>query len=346
MTLAILWIKQNIQLRKLKSRFYANQRFNISTTAAGLGVWEWDLTTGKIYFNPYLFQFYGIQSHRPLNFSDWRGFLSHWDAAKLESLSSLAGKSEQQILRLSIASADSHSQRVVELLACGLPGDPNRLVGTQRDITAALSKERSLHQAAYEDPLTGLSNLRALEIRLSEYMEQGKLLEAPFALMFIDLDGFKVVNDTLGHDTGDILLKLGAKRMRSCMRIQDEVFRLGGDEFVIWIQLVKPNSDIGVEPNTSAKTSCLESSPHRQHLDIIATKLQRSLANPFTIAHENCHVTASIGIAIFPDDALSAESLISAADSAMYNAKHAGKNRYIYFSDIAEAERDTAKAIK
>jgi two-component system, cell cycle response regulator len=168
-----------------------------------------------------------------------------------------------------------------------------------------LQKEMALH-----DPLTGLPNRRLLADRIEKAMQHVGRNHQMMAVMYIDIDGFKEVNDRHGHQCGDELLRQVADRLRAATRQEDTVARIGGDEFIILLPDV----------------ACVEDVAHP------ASKVLRSMATAFDIDGLPVRVTASIGVAFYPDDAEYAESLIARADNALYEAKRLGKNQY-YFTD-------------
>lgn len=170
--------------------------------------------------------------------------------------------------------------------------------------------ERNLQFVASHDALTGLFNRSMFSQRLQQALAQAHRHERRLALLFIDLDGFKLVNDMLGHDAGDVLLADLANRLRICMREGDTLGRMGGDEFVVLIE--------GYDDDT-------------QLLEV-ARKVLDTVAEPFLLRDGEHHVTASIGIAAYPQDGEDAADLLRAADSAMYRAKEHGKNNYQFHS--------------
>ena len=176
-----------------------------------------------------------------------------------------------------------------------------------------VSQDR-LNHLANHDALTGLPNRILLYERLIECLEWATLNTQMVALMFLDLDGFKKINDTLGHGVGDVVLQAVAKRLNGCLRTSDLVARFGGDEFVIILPAV----------------------PNVQDVMRVAEKILITLSQAFAISNQTIFVTTSIGISIFPTDGEDADSLIQQADEAMYQAKELGKNQYRFASTVSE----------
>ena len=200
-----------------------------------------------------------------------------------------------------------------------------------RDITERKLAEERLNHLAHYDSLTGLPNRLLFHDRLNHALAQARRAQQLVVLLFLDLDGFKAVNDTLGHAVGDLLLKAVAQRLAGCVRTSDTVARLGGDEFTVILHGLT-----GV-----------------QGAAIVAQKILRTLAQPFTLRGHEVSVTASIGITVYPLDSDTIEGLIKNADAAMYRAK-AQKNTYQFFAaethckvvDRLELERDLRRALE
>ncbi len=165
---------------------------------------------------------------------------------------------------------------------------------------------KMLEALALNDPLTGLANRRLLDDRMSMSLLHARRDQSAMALVYLDLDGFKQVNDTLGHGVGDILLKMVAERLLATVREEDTVARVGGDEFIISLWHVS-----GVEYATMVTERAIE-----------------ALSKPFEIEGNPVNITTSAGIGLFPEHGLNAETLIKSADGALYAAKRAGKNVY------------------
>ena len=169
--------------------------------------------------------------------------------------------------------------------------------------------EEHLDKLAYYDVVTDLPNRHFFHQKLVQVIEQAINKKSIMALVFLDLDNFKIVNDTLGHNTGDLLLKQASSRLSSVVRQSDHICRIGGDEFAIIIENIKQIDDAAV-----VTTKCIE-----------------SLSKPFVFDGKNFFIGVSIGISICPDDAITANDLLVNADMAMYEAKLNGKNNYQYY---------------
>lgn len=183
------------------------------------------------------------------------------------------------------------------------------VIGTATDITERKETERQVQKMAHYDDLTGLANRRQFQKKLDEALSSSSRYNQSFALMFLDLDRFKNVNDTLGHNTGDLLLSKVAARLQSCIRGTDTAARLGGDEYAILLPAIS-----------------------RESAQRIAERIQEELSHCFLIENLDIFISTSIGISMFPEDGLDAETLIRTADAAMYFAKESGKNTYRFFT--------------
>jgi diguanylate cyclase (GGDEF)-like protein/PAS domain S-box-containing protein len=179
-----------------------------------------------------------------------------------------------------------------------------------RDIKERKLAEKKLEYMALYDPLTDLPNRTLFFDRLNQAIALAKRNSYTFALMFLDLDGFKQVNDSMGHDIGDMLLKETARRLTDCLRKSDTVARMGGDEFTLVLTRLEMASD--------AK--------------IVAEKVIACMSNPFRLKGYDCSVTVSIGISLYPSDSSDGEALFKHADTAMYRVKEGGKNGYRFFA--------------
>jgi diguanylate cyclase (GGDEF)-like protein/PAS domain S-box-containing protein len=193
-------------------------------------------------------------------------------------------------------------------------GKPHRHVALFSDITEKKHSEELIWRQANFDSLTGLPNRRMFHDRLDQELKKARRSFVPLALMFLDLDEFKGINDTLGHDMGDELLKEVTRRLHVCVREADTVARLGGDEFTVI--LTNLTDAHGVER--------------------VAKGILRELAEPFNLGGTTIRITASIGITVYPDDGTTFDELMKNADQAMYAAKNQGRNRYHYFTPVMQ----------
>ena len=193
----------------------------------------------------------------------------------------------------------------------GRDGEPLSCILQVADITEMKTSQRRMERLAFYDTLTELANRRLFNDRLQQAVEHCRRHEVRAALLYLDLDQFKRVNDTLGHESGDALLKEVARRLLRCVRKEDTVGRPGGDEFTILLY------DIDTPG----------------HAGNVAEKILRELARPITIAGHQLIVTTSIGITIVPDDGVEPNALTKNADLAMYRAKEKGRNNYQFYSE-------------
>jgi diguanylate cyclase (GGDEF)-like protein len=183
---------------------------------------------------------------------------------------------------------------------------------------------RQLEHQAYHDTLTGLSNRVTFDDHLHLATDQAKRHGWRIAVMFLDLDRFKVINDTLGHAVGDKLLVHVAHRLKACLRVDDTLARLGGDEFAIVLSLSRHEIDAAE----------------------VASKIAATIAEPIQVDGYSLHVTTSIGISLFPEDGSRAETIIKNADTAMYRSKDRGGNQFTFFSTDMNARAERRLALE
>ncbi len=196
------------------------------------------------------------------------------------------------------------------------PASPGLQEMTHRHALRLYQAEARLQHLSYYDPLTDLGNRHLLQERLTLEIETARVNHHVLALLFIDLDGFKLINDNLGHSAGDLLLKLSADRIRHCLRPGDIAIRLGADEFLVLLPAIRETQDL---------------------LGLIEG-LQRRLHDPADIGQERVRLSASIGVSLYPEHGQTPDSLISAADNAMHEAKRRGRNGYLFHSPDMTAQ--------
>ena len=205
-------------------------------------------------------------------------------------------------------------------------------VATGRDISNRIESEAVLQHMAHHDALTSLPNRILLTDRIDHALQRANRENSEVAVMFIDLDGFKVANDMYGHEAGDIVLKTVASRLREIVRTQDTVARISGDEFAVVLEDINSHADVG----------------------IVARKLLDSLCKTYKVNDHEVYCSASIGIALYPSDGLDSGRLLKHSDQAMYKAKRDGKARYCFYSESdadfdvrrLEREQQLVRAVK
>ena len=192
-------------------------------------------------------------------------------------------------------------------------GKPRGSIITLQDITERRRKDEELRFVAYHDTLTGLPNRKSFYMRLDDLLQHSsrRRSDRTWALMFLDLDKFKQVNDSLGHDIGDWLLKSVAERLKGCLRETDHLFRLGGDEFTIILTNLGRDIDVAN----------------------VTRKILAAIKQPFVFNGQEIFTSTSIGISVFPNDGWDLEGLVKNADMAMYTAKNSGGNDYRFFTE-------------
>jgi diguanylate cyclase (GGDEF)-like protein/PAS domain S-box-containing protein len=189
-------------------------------------------------------------------------------------------------------------------------GDVESVVCIGHDVTDRRASEHKNWTKANYDDLTGLPNRSFFTNRLEEYVKHSHRSGSSIALLFIDLDYFKEINDRFGHEAGDSLLKQTAARIQSCVRESDTAARLGGDEFIV----------------------ILKNLQNPGHVDIVAEKIRQRLVEPFDLGNHTIQISASIGVSLSPQDTTFANELINHADSAMYASKNKGRNQVTFFT--------------
>lgn len=213
---------------------------------------------------------------------------------------------------------DAFLAELIGLATLGLLGvtvvltafDAARAARTEALARGLQARNETLRTAALYDALTGLPNRMLLDERLILAVRRSERSGKPFAVMFVDLDRFKAINDTYGHVVGDRLLKAVSDRMQGCVRGEDTVARVGGDEFIVVLAELARGVDAGV----------------------VGEKMLKELARPFEVEAHRLDIGASVGISVYPDDARDVPTLLLHADAAMYHAKHSGGNQLSFFA--------------
>jgi diguanylate cyclase (GGDEF)-like protein/PAS domain S-box-containing protein len=222
-----------------------------------------------------------------------------------------------ETLRYETTYGRGDGERCVEALLCPVHsgGEIIGLVGVNIDITERKRAEERIHHLAHHDELTGLANRRGFKDRLGEAVGRARRRGELAALLLVDVDAFKAINDTLGHDAGDVLLREIAARLQGCRRETDLVARLGGDEFALILEgLLRP-----------------------EDADLVARRIADSIGRPFLLEGSMLSPTVSIGIACFPTDASTVPELLRHADIALYHAKETDRGRWRFFAERRRA---------
>jgi diguanylate cyclase (GGDEF)-like protein/PAS domain S-box-containing protein len=291
----------------------SEERYALAARGANDGLWDWDLTTQRIYFSPRWKSMLGYEESELGNTAEaWLDRIHAEDRpavrAKLEE--HLGGQSQHFESEHRIQGKDGSYRWVLSrgLAVRGAEGKAYRLAGSQSDITERKRAEEQLLRDAFYDPLTGLPNRVLFMDRLRTALRVRRVHERLLAVVFLDVDRFKFVNDSLGHLAGDELLKSVARRLQSCLRPGDTVARFGGDEFTL---LLDNLSNVG-------------------HATRVADRIRVALSRPFHLEGQDIFASASMGIAL-SSAVNEAEDLVRDADNAMYRAKATGRARYELF---------------
>jgi diguanylate cyclase (GGDEF)-like protein len=306
------------ELQRSQARLANAQRI------AQLGNWEWDLETGEAVWSDQLYRILGLRPGSAI--ASLETFLSHVYPNDRDEVR------EWFIKTLRTGKSSCLSHRLI------LPGDKELIVqhqaeahfdstgnvllmsGTIQDITQIRKAEEKIQRLAYYDSLTGLANRRFFIEQVQQTLMISKRHDRMAAILFLDLDNFKRINDTLGHGVGDLLLKQVAYGLMACVRSSDcvgvatqenphQVARLGGDEFTVLLSEIHDAEDAAT----------------------VAQRILDTLGTSMALAGHEVVITPSIGIAVFPQDGRDVDTLLKNADTAMYHAKKAGKNSYKFF---------------
>jgi diguanylate cyclase (GGDEF)-like protein/PAS domain S-box-containing protein len=306
-------LSASISLNRLRE---SEERLQLVLAGANDGWWDWNLVANQMSYSPRWWAMLGYAPDElPADANLWRRLTHPDDMDPTERAFGAAlnnvGQHEYTV-EFRLRHKEGHYVPVLSRghIRRNHDGKPVRVSGTNMDLTARKEAEQALRRAANYDALTQLPNRRMFHDLLEQKIGHCRRTGSRIALLFIDLDYFKEVNDTLGHHFGDLLLADAARRINAAVGPADLVARLGGDEFTI--VLSDPAGSSGI--------------------DRLAYQVLNQLSMPFQLGQERAYVSASIGIALYPDDASDLEDLVKYADQAMYAAKRAGRNRYSYFT--------------
>ena len=323
--LALLVRRYLNRLVELNAQLQISQeRWKFAIEGAGDGVWDWDLQTDEAHYSKHWKEMLGYADNDVLPTNDeWKVRIHPDDrsyvAASMQAY--LDGKSEIYVVEYRLRCKDESYKWILGrgmVVKRDESGKPLRMIGTHADITSRKQMEQQVHQLAFYDDLTKLPNRRLLDDRLWKAMIASKRRGVFGAVMFLDLDNFKPINDEYGHMVGDLLLIEAANRLRHCVREVDTVARFGGDEFV------------AIFDELSADRAESEA-----QVGVVAGKIRTALAEPYLLTVKadgqadmliEHHCTVSIGVALFSSQEGSPNDVLKWADAAMYQAKGAGRN--------------------
>jgi diguanylate cyclase (GGDEF)-like protein/PAS domain S-box-containing protein len=323
--LTLLWQDVAERTRAEQALKRTEERLALAAEGANDGLWEWDLRSNEFYFSSRWKAMLGLRSPagigRP---EEWINRVHDDDILALrESLEAyVSGKTEHFEHEHRIRHEDSSYRRFLcrGVAVRGADRRPIRIAGSLTDTTDRAKEQEQLRSAGFRDPLTGLCNRVVFVERLGRRLAEFKQRRGDrFAVLYLDLDRFKIVNDSLGHLVGDELLIAVSRRLESCLRPRDSLARLGGDEFAI----------------------LLNGLVDEQQANAIAFRIQEALSAPFSVGGREVFSTASIGIAPGLQEYTHPEEIMRDADTAMYHAKGRGKARHELFdADMHARARD------
>jgi diguanylate cyclase (GGDEF)-like protein/PAS domain S-box-containing protein len=317
----VLTINNDITERKgAESRLQLlTERLSLAAAVAKVGVWEWDLASNTVTWDATMCEIYGFAPVVTIPYERWSAAVHPEDLAATEAmLRKVVAEKSEGSAEFRIFRADNSLRNIsaAERVVLDAHRDVVRVIGVNMDITerqqadvALRESEARMTHSAEHDFLTGLPNRMLLNDRVNQAIIQAPRRSKRVAVLFLDLDGFKHINDSLGHPTGDKLLQSIATRLQQCVRGSDTVSRQGGDEFVVLLSEIE----------------------HPEDAAITARRMLQAVAEAHSIDQHDLHVTTSIGVSVSPDDGLDAETLIKNADTAMYQAKESGRHGYQFF---------------
>ena len=287
---------------------------------ARLGNWDWQLADNRLFWSAGIYRLFGLD---PATFeASYEAFLQRVHPDDREAVEAAVSRAlasgTPYALDHRILLPDGGIRIVHESAEVlrDAQGTPLRMIGTVQDVTERALAEQALREkdahlefVAYHDALTGLPNRTLLRDRLRHAASRADRTQARMALLFIDLDRFKTINDSLGHAVGDAVLQAAAARLGGLVREEDTLARLGGDEFVVLLESVRDGQDAA----------------------IVAEKIIHALEQVLQIGDYPLHVSASIGISLYPEDGRDADTLLKHADAAMYKSKERGRNTFHFY---------------
>ena len=295
--------------------------FELSVDSGNIAIWDWNLINNDVYFSDSWLKMLGFEKNElPYTMKSWRKRIHPDDAKRTMADFKKIIKKNKEYFQGTHRLRKKDGSYIWILYNTRMFYDNNkaiRILGTHIDITKEknmqneLTKQKdTLHYQAHHDSLTKLPNRTLFQDRLDQCIEHSKRNTQKLALFFIDLDHFKEINDSLGHEVGDDVLIEVSNRINSAIRDEDTLARLGGDEFTVIIKNLK----------------------EVQNASFSAQKIIESLSEPIEIDGHTLYISCSIGISLYPNDGNSSQNLLKYADAAMYKAKDEGRNNFQFYS--------------
>jgi diguanylate cyclase (GGDEF)-like protein/PAS domain S-box-containing protein len=312
----------------------SEERLRLVLQGSNDAPWDWELQSDNIYYSPRWWQMLGFElDELPADSTLWARHIHPDDQGRVADHfgEALAGCSQGYEVEFRLLHKQGH---YVPVLSRGFilrdsTGKAIRVSGTNTDLTERKQAEEQIHQLAFYDALTGLPNRRLLIEQTRKALAASARSGKQGALLFIDLDNFKALNDTLGHAKGDELLQQVAQRLLRSVRSTDSVARLGGDEFVVMLE------DLAIDPRAAAIEA-----------ELVGKKIIHALGQSYLLACQNYISTPSIGIALFQNGEQGVDGLLKQADLAMYQAKSMGRNTLRFFDASMQTAVDERVALE
>jgi len=316
-------IRYAIGRARLEQRVHdAEERWRFALEGSGDGVWDWNVQSGEVQFSQRWKEMIGYRDDEIEDrLEEWEKRIHPNDLPRVKAdlQAHFEGRTATYANEHRMCCKDGEWRWILDrgkVVRRDADGKPLRMIGMHTDITERKHIEQRIRHMAQHDALTDLPNRALFSDRLQQALAVAKRDQLRLAVLYLDLDKFKPINDSLGHDVGDLLLKEVARRMQACVRESDTVARIGGDEFVVLLRNVE-------EPGDAIR---------------VAEKIRYALNQPFDIAGRKLNISSSSGIAIYPEHGSNEIELSKNADMAMYTAKESGRDNVKLFVP----ERDAA----
>ena len=322
---------RNESARKMKLMV---ERLSLATSAAKMGVVDFDIVESHMVFDHRGCELHGFpaQDDYLIEYGNFDDTLHPEDRERVRGSiyqGILAAVDFNFEFRVILPEGQTRHIEIFFKVLLDAQGKAERMMGLCHDITRKKLDEYEINQLAYYDPLTKLPNRRLLMDRLKHAVAMSEHAKTHGAVLFLDLDHFKSLNDTRGHDVGDLLLLEVSSRLQAALRKGDSVARQGGDEFVVVLESLSDNPDQAI-----------------RQAELVAEKIRNLLSYPYDLNGYEYHTSSSIGISLFSGYRESVDNLLKHADSAMYQAKSAGRGVYRFFDPVVQNDLETRTLLK